>query len=160
MSLPLPRPALIRPGASHTSAGLLRVLPAWFLSAAAHGLVCLLFLLVTFSASAGVEAPIDEPLCIDVETPPPPDLSTTREGLDPEVDSGIHELDRIGDKNMPGVNLPGQPVGLAGNPDLPFVMEPPPGLGNGSGSASGIGTLAGNLDPFRGVVPPGLPGGI
>jgi hypothetical protein len=97
-----------------------------------------------------------------VEDPPPPDLSRVNQGLDPEVDAGIPGLDRIGDKNMPGVNIPDQPVGPAGDPELPFVMQPPPGFSNDKGgpAANGVASINAPIDLLRRGAPPGLPDGV
>jgi len=154
-------PLVIHCTTTSSSASLLDLLPAWLVSTGAHGVVLLLFFLVTFSASAGVDTPVDEPIYGDVVSPSQdPDLTNVAEGLDPDVDSGIPDLHRLGDKNLAGINVPNEPVGPAGNAELPFVMEPPPGLGNGMGAAAGVAALGAPIDPFAGAVPPGLPGGI
>src|SRR5262245_10134996 len=118
MSLPSSRPLVIQPITTTVSLGWLRLLPAWLVSAGVHAVVVALFLLVTISASAGVETPFDEPIVGDIELPaPPPDLTNPFEGLDADVPPGIPDLDRLGDRNLPGLNMPDQPVGPAANPD-------------------------------------------
>src|SRR5215471_18471242 len=152
---------VIRRRSTASSSSVLRLLPAWLVSGAVHGVVFLLFFLATFSASAGVETPVDEPISGDVEPQAAPaDLTAKEEGLFPEIDAGIPGLDQIGDRNMPGLNVPDHATGPVGNSELPFVMAPPPGLGNDWGAAVGIRALGGPVDPFKGIVPPGVPGGI
>src|SRR5262249_28714102 len=154
------RPPVIQRTTNSTTPGLLRLLPAWLASVGVHTVVMSLFLLVTFSATASVETPMDEVIGIgsDVEPlTPPPNLTALNEGLDPQVEAGIPDLDRIGDQNMPGIDNPDLLVGPVGNPELPFVMKPPPGLGNSTIPPSGLKSLTGPVDPFRDMAPPGLP---
>ena len=123
------RPPVIHRARLDSSPGLLRLLPAWLVSLGVHAVVLSLFLLVTYSAAARDNAPPDEVKVFDVEEPnQTPDLTPTFQGIDSEVPPGLPDLDRLGEQNMPGLNVPDQRVGPTGNPDTPFIMEPPPGL--------------------------------
>jgi hypothetical protein len=131
-------------------------------SAGVHACILALFLVVTYSATANVESPDDEIGVVSPLDEPSHDLTATIEGLEPNVDAGLPDLDRVGDRNMPGLNLPNEPVGPAGDPAIPFVMEPPPGIGNGAAVASLTGpkSLTGPIDEFRAGAPPGVPNSI
>jgi hypothetical protein len=138
------------------------LLPAWLVSIGVHSAFLTLFLLVTFSATAREEAQIEEWIQSPIDDPQEPDLSKITEGLDLNEDAGIPDVERIGGTNMPGINIPDHPVGPAGDPNSPFVMQPPSGFSNDTGAASptGVPSISAPVDPIRIGAPSGLREGV
>jgi hypothetical protein len=130
--------------------------PAWLVSLGVHAVVVGLFLLVTFSASAGIGTPLDEPIRTPIDDPDQPlDLTQPIEGHDPQQTPGIPDLPKAAN-DMPGLDLPNLPLGPMGNPELPFVLEALPGSETSVEASSKATGLMPNASPFEGIVPPGL----
>src|SRR5262249_16796970 len=74
----------------------------------------------------------------------------------------VPDLDRIRERNMPGINVPDQPVGPSGNPEVPFVVQPPLGFSTDAGAplVTGIGSLTSPVNPYKAGAPPGFPEGV
>jgi hypothetical protein len=151
------RAPVIRSISNNHPPGLLPLLPAWIISGGVHAVVLSLFLLITLSASAGDDSPIDDVLPVSTIEDAPTQF-TPELGDFPELPPGIPDQERIGE-NMPGLPAPDQESGPIGNPEIPFVLQPPVGYGSGPG-VIGTSVGPGAVGPFVGMVPNGLPGGI
>jgi len=133
---------------------LLRMLPAWIISAVLHVVIIGMFLFVTVGIGTAGDAPPDEVNETQVEEPPAKeDLTNTDLGIDSDVPTN-YDVERIAEVSVPGPVLPNEVVGLSNAPEGPAqTIPPPPGFGGGTGG--GIQSLTpGNANPF------GLPGGM
>ncbi len=125
------------PSSAHGSGSLMRVLPAWIVSAVVHIVIILLFMLVTLTpgnAGATVEVAPSEAAQIE-DGRQDLDLTVNEVGNDPEVPTTNYNVDRLADVSVPGMALPSEPIGIPGAPEGPAqTVPPPPGIGRGTGA--------------------------
>jgi hypothetical protein len=141
------RPGVIRvdPLAGRNAWGeVVRVIPAWIISAGLHGILFLLGWLVFSDSRVKADekqfvAPKDT-IQTRIEAPEEkqPELTNEDEGIDPEVPAGF-DVNRIAEVNVPGPVDPMAAIGVAGMPEGPPVnIPPPPGQGRGQGGTPDI----------------------
>jgi hypothetical protein len=109
-----------------------RALPVWALSVAVHGVLLLLFSLVTFGAAARSDGPVVAETKVELGEENLPDLSDTLAGLD----GGPFGLDvpRLGPFTVTEDIDPTGGLGLRGAPEGPaHELSPPSGAGGGPG---------------------------
>jgi hypothetical protein len=140
-------------------ANIIWALGAGVISAAMHGLLILLIMLVPFENGPVQAAKLDEPTKIE-ESEPEPDLTVTDVGNDIEVPTQ-YNVDRKDEMSVPGPEDPSQSVGIPNSPEtVAQNVPPPPGFGGGTGAApsldvSGLGSNVGSLGGMGGVYAPG-----
>ena len=140
-------------------ANIIWALGAGVISAAMHGLLILLIMLVPFENAPIQAAKLDEPTKIE-ESEPEPDLTVTDIGNDIEVPTQ-YNVDRKDEMSVPGPEDPSQSVGIPNSPETVAAnVPPPPGFGGGTGAApsldvSGLGSNVGSLGGMGGVYAPG-----
>ncbi|MSR30770.1 MAG: hypothetical protein EXR99_04615 [Gemmataceae bacterium] len=136
---------------------------AGVVSAAMHGLLILLIMLIPFENAAVQATKLDEPTKIE-ESEPEPDLTMTDIGNDIEVPTQ-YNVDRKDENSVPGPDDPTQAVGIPNSPETVAAnVPPPPGFGGGTGGApaldvTGLGSNIGSLGGMGGVFAPGGVGG-
>ena len=134
-------------------------LGAGVVSAAMHGLLILLIMLIPFENAPVQAAKLDEPTKVE-ESEPEPDLTVTDIGNDIEVPTQ-YNVDRKDEMSVPGPEDPSQSVGIPNSPEtVASNVPPPPGFGGGTGAApsldvSGLGSNVGSLGGMGGIYAPG-----
>jgi hypothetical protein len=155
------RPPVIRSvGSSYGGIDLMRLLPAWIVSAVMHVVIVLLFLFLGLfgnrapAKEIGVDLNAAEQATVD-EKEDTNDLTNEDMGNDPDVPLN-YNVDRLADVSVPGVALPDQPIGIPGAPEGPAMSVPPPpganrGLGGGGEVGDGPGTAWTTEGPAGGL---------
>ncbi len=127
----------------------LRVIPAWIISAAIHGI--LIFIFIVFLSDKTAQAKDDnqdtgkEEINTKVEAKEDQQVVLTNEdeGINPEVPAN-YEVNRIEEVSVPGMVDPNAAFGIAGEKEGPPVTIPsPPGSGGGQGGAPDDPNIAG-----------------
>ena len=168
-----PKPAVIRVDPLEGRNGwgeMMRVIPAWIISAGIHGVLIAIFILVVGDPRAQGKEDSDsgkEEINTKVEAPEekPPILTNVDEGLDPEVPLN-YDVNRIEEVSVPGPVDPNAAVGIQGLSEGPPVnIPPPPGSGGGQGGTRDDPNIAGTgvmgrdiLGGLRGIR--NVPGGF
>ena len=140
-------------------ANIIWAMGAGVISAAMHGLLILLIMLIPFENAPVQAAKLDEPTKIE-ESEPEPDLTVTDIGNDIEVPTQ-YNVDRKDEMSVPGPEDPSQTVGIPNSPEtVASNVPPPPGFGGGTGAApsldvSGLGSNVGSIGGMGGVYAPG-----
>jgi hypothetical protein len=131
-----------------------RRLPAfllsWICSGVVHGVLLVLFLLVTINTgNTSVMEREDIQTRVDDEGPRPENLTNDAIGDDPNKQFEFKN-DRIGPASVPGPSLPDEPVGMKNAPEAEPVNVPPPaGFGNREGQGGTANPLkTGPASPF------------
>lgn len=139
-------------------ANIIWAMGAGVISAAMHGLLILLIMLVPFENAPVQAAKLDEPTKVE-ESEPEPDLTVTDIGNDIEVPTQ-YNVDRKDEMSVPGPEDPSQTVGIPNSPEtVASNVPPPPGFGGGTGAApsldvSGLGSNVGSIGGMGGVYAP------
>lgn len=143
----------------------IRTIPAWLISAAIHGVLVFLFLLVFNEqvAKASEDEKKKEEAQAAQETqkvntkidPPKPEEEPELTNIDVGVnvkEQTNYDVNRIEEVSVPGPVDPNKAIGIVGAPEGPPVtVPPPPGTGRGTGGAADLPGL-----PGGGVVDPNL----
>ncbi len=152
-----PRPGVIRtdPLAGRSDLrDLLRIVPAWLISAGLHAVLFLLFFLVLGDprARANQDAEDSETVStqVDAGEQSDPVLTVHDEGIDPLRQAGF-DINRIDADNIPGPVDPSAAAGLTGFEGPPVAYPLPPGSGDGAGGGAEAGEMSGSAMPGRDV---------
>ncbi|MEY4394410.1 MAG: hypothetical protein RL595_1659 [Planctomycetota bacterium] len=141
------------------NANLIWAMAAGVVSAAMHGLLILLIMMVPFENAPVQAAKLDEPTKVE-NAEPEPDLTVTDIGTDIEVPTQ-YNVDRKDENSVPGPEDPSQSVGIPNSPEMAAAnVPPPPGVGGGTGAApaldvAGLGSNIGSLGGMGGIYAPG-----
>jgi hypothetical protein len=144
----------------------LYALPVWVTSAVVHGVMLVLFSLITFGTATAEAGKTQVVQTTEVEeAQKEPDLTNTDIGLDDTQQTNFN-VDRIEEVSVPGPVDPTAAVGIVNAPAdaAPQTVPAPPGTGGGTGAApaladAGTGAMYGTLGGLGGLANLGAFGG-